>query len=106
MSLSVTLYKENDVVFDYNITHNLNEMAEKCGMYYAMWRPEEIGIIYARDLIPFLRAGLFLLRSDKYRFVEYEAKNGWGKIDTLIDFTEKYLMACILYPDAEIDVRR
>jgi len=29
-------------------------MAEKSGIYYALWRPEEIGCKYAKDIIPIL----------------------------------------------------
>jgi hypothetical protein len=36
-------------VFDYNITHNLGEMAKAAGIYMELWRPEEIGIIKANN---------------------------------------------------------
>jgi hypothetical protein len=34
---------ETECVFDANITHNLNKMADAAGIYEACWRPEEIG---------------------------------------------------------------
>lgn len=46
MSLDFCLQYKNDgneiSVFDRNITHNLGNMADKSGIYYALWRPEEI----------------------------------------------------------------
>ena len=34
-----------------NITHNLGAMAREAGIYEACWRPEEIGITKAAQLI-------------------------------------------------------
>ncbi len=42
---------ESDVVFEYNITHNLGVMADAAGIYEALWRPEEIKAIVAKDNI-------------------------------------------------------
>lgn len=33
---------DNDVVFEANVTHNLNTMAAEAGIYYALWRPGEM----------------------------------------------------------------
>ncbi len=35
--------EETNEVYSANITHNLGEMADKAGIYYALWRPEEKG---------------------------------------------------------------
>lgn len=45
MSLDVYLSKEvteERTVFSANITHNLGEMADKAGIYKALWRPEDL----------------------------------------------------------------
>ena len=39
-------------IYSRNITHNLNDMAEAAGLYEALWRPDDTGFVYARDLIP------------------------------------------------------
>lgn len=39
MSLDISLILDDKVVFETNITHNLNTMADKAGIYYACWRP-------------------------------------------------------------------
>src|SRR6266496_3980933 len=41
-----------------NITHNLNTMADAAGIYKHLWRPEELGITKAGELIAPLAAGL------------------------------------------------
>jgi len=38
-------------VYDANITHNLGEMADEAGVYKHLWRPEEIGLTKAAELI-------------------------------------------------------
>jgi hypothetical protein len=93
-------------VFDRNITHNLNTMAEQAGLYQAMWRPEELGITKAGQLIELLRTGLDLLKSDRSRFEAFNPKNGWGNYDNLVDFVQSYLTACEEYPNANISVSR
>jgi hypothetical protein len=35
-----------NVVWESNgLTHNLNRMAFRCGAYFAVWRPKEIGVL-------------------------------------------------------------
>ena len=37
---------------DVNITHNLNKMADAVGLYEVLWKPDEIGITTASQMIP------------------------------------------------------
>ncbi len=97
---------ETTTVFDYNITHNLGTMAREAGIYQHLWRPEELGITKANQLIVPLRAGLELLRSDRPRFEEFNPDNGWGNYDGLVRFVSNYADACEKYPEAEIEVSR
>jgi hypothetical protein len=107
MSLDVYLSRVQPVdVYDSNITHNLNHMAEQAGIYKHLWHPEEIGITKASQLIEPLTDGLALLRSDPDRFRKFSASNGWGTYEQFIPWIEKYLAACIKYPDAEVRVSR
>jgi hypothetical protein len=107
MSLDVTLVATREVeVFDSNITHNLGDMAEEAGIYKALWRPEEIGIVYAEQLVPILKAGIALLKSDPPRFKELNSPNGWGMYEHFVPFVEGYLAACEANPDAVISVWR
>ncbi len=107
MSLDVTLTRiQPTVVFESNITHNLNVMAEEAGIYKHLWRPEELGITKAAQLIEPLRSGLAALKADRPRFERYNAKNGWGKYENFVPWVEKYLKACEAYPDADVSADR
>jgi hypothetical protein len=93
-------------VFDYNITHNLGAMADAAGVYQALWRPEELGITTARELIPILERGLDCLTSNKPAMQKHEPSNGWGSYQGLLKFVESYLEACKQYPSATIGIWR
>lgn len=93
-------------IYTGNITHNLNAMAEEAGIYMHLWRPEEIGITTAAQLIEPLTAGLALLRSDPERFKLLDSKNGWGRYENLCNFVAEYLAACGENPEATVEVLR
>lgn len=96
----------NSYVFEANITHNLAKMAENAGIYKYLWRPDEIKIDYAEQLISPLTIGLTLLESNPSYFRKFDPPNGWGTYDTLVSFVEEYLGACKRYPQAKISVSR
>lgn len=107
MSLDVYLTEVRPTeVFSQNITHNLGKMAGAAGIYKHLWRPDEIGVTKANQLIEPLKTGLELLRSDPDRFKAFNPDNGWGDYDGLVAFVENYLQACIEHPDAEISISR
>jgi hypothetical protein len=107
MSLDVTLYETMPTdVYDANITHNLAPMAKEAGIYWPLWRPDEIGIKVAKDLIPFLKAGLKVLKDKPEHFKSFDAPNGWGKHEHFVPWVERYLEACRDHPTAEIRVSR
>lgn len=97
---------EGERVYRANITHNLIEMAREAGIYEHLWRPEEIGITTAGQLIEPLRAAVKLLRSDPGRFRPFSPENGWGDYDGLIRFVAGYLYACEATPYALVSVSR
>ncbi len=118
--------KETEVLYDSNITHNLNVMAEKAGLYEALWRPyqlketynipegddagefnfEEENMVIASELVPVIEKGLNDLKDRPEYFKEFNPENGWGSYDSLLRFTEKYLEACKEYPNAKVEVSR
>jgi hypothetical protein len=108
MSLDVwlTYNDEEESVFDYNITHNLGKMASEAGIYQHLWRPEELGITKASQLIEPLKTGLFALLADPEKFKAFNPENGWGSYEGLVKFVFAYLQACLQYPDATIGVSR
>jgi len=89
-----------------NITHNLTKMADKADIYKHLWRPEEIGITKASQLIEPLKEGLGMLKAKPDYFKKFNASNGWGMYENLVEFTEEYLKACIEYPNANVEVSR
>lgn len=99
-------YEVQETVYDDNITHNLTEMADKAGIYKALWRPEEIGAKLARDIIPLLEKGLDDLKERPSYFIQFNAKNGWGMYEHFVPFVGRYLNACKKNPEAIISVSR
>lgn len=140
MSLDVYLYKKkwvsydngetfkrnDEMIYESNITHNLHEMAQKAGIYEALWRPyrlkwdcdfekmdysveleyEKNTEILAREITPILEHGLEDLRSRPKYFKQFDSPNGWGTYKNLVSFVEDYIKICTLYPDAIIKVSR
>ncbi len=107
MSLDVSLRELRPVsIFEQNITHNLGAMADKAGLYQCLWRPEEIGITKARQLIQPLQEGLQRLLDEPERFKALNPTNGWGSYEGLISFVREYLRACEESPDADVHVSR
>lgn len=89
-----------------NITHNLGQMAAEAGIYECLWRPDEIGVRKAKQLIALLAEGLEKLRSDPERFKKFDAPNGWGTYSGLVSFVASYLAACMENPEALVEVSR
>jgi hypothetical protein len=98
--------EEKREFYNANITHNLNVMAKDAGIYMEIWRPEEINISKAEQLIVPLTKGLALLKSDPKRFKKLEPKNKWGTYKNFVPWVEAYLHACNQYPKATVEVWR
>ena len=117
--------KENEVLFNSNITHDLNEMADRAGFYDACWRPYRLHKNYietnntkeeaefersvkmtADDILATLEIGFNNLKLKPDYFKLFDSTNGNGVYDDLVSWTEKYLNACREYPDATIKVVR
>ena len=72
------LYVPVQQVIRKQISHNLNTMADKAGIYYHLWRPEEINIKSAKE---FTRSTWreFKIKGKAWVFdIHYNASNGWG----------------------------
>lgn len=111
--MTVWLEKENFFWLDEpteiywsNITHNLGKMAHEAYIYEHLWRPEEVGVTKAKQLIRPLEEGLAFLKREPEHFSQFNAPNGWGKYENFVPFVEKYLEACRENPDATVRVSR
>lgn len=107
MSLDVYLQVTKPCdVYSANITHNLNKMADLVGLYQPLWRPDEIGVTTAKQLIPLLREGIAKLVDNKEEAEKLNPSNGWGSYDSLLRFARDYLTACEDNPEATVNVSR
>lgn len=106
MSLDVEISGGNGEYYEANITHNLTKMADAAGIYEHVWRPEEIGISKAFQLIEPLSNALtdMGLRADYYK--QFDSPNGWGTYENFLPWLEKYYAACKANPDGNISVSR
>jgi hypothetical protein len=113
MSLDVDLMVVQPVsVYQNNITHNLGKMASEVKLsngktlYDVLWRPDEHGFVYARDISDLLQEGYDILKSDKPRYKVFNPENGWGSYTGLCYFVDDYKKACLENPDAKLRVSR
>lgn len=97
---------ETDQVYQSSITHNLGAMARAAGIYQVLWRPEEIGITTAAELIVPLKEGYNTLSQDPEKFEEFNPKNGYGSYSVFRNFVHNYWQACTLYPEAIVSACR
>lgn len=121
----VTLIEDNEIVYETNITHNLGEMADKAGIYEALWRPyqlkkdydktnhseaehafEETNSVKASEIIEIIQKGLDDLKKRPKYFEKFNSSNGWGTYEHFVPFVEKYLNACIEYPESIVKTDR
>lgn len=105
LDVSLTAFRPTEV-YSANITHNLGNMAREAGIYECLWRPEEIGISKAEQLIKPLEEGLALLKRKPEHFARFNAPNGWGMYEHFVPFVEKYLEACRENPGADVSAYR
>lgn len=115
MSLDFYLYAEVDVggkepytfdMCDFNITHNLNEMADVAGIYGILWRPEENGIEYAGQMIEPLTKAVADMTENPAKYEKCNARNGWGTYEDFLPWVRGVLAACERYPKAKVRASR
>lgn len=105
MSLDIT-FSRRQVCFEANITHNLNKMAREAGIYELLWRPEEVGITKAEQLIQPLKEGVERMKADPERFKAFNSPNGWGLYENFVPWIERVILACQEDPDCDVEVSR
>jgi hypothetical protein len=113
MSLDVTLTNNacthcgrGEEDWSQNITHNLNTMAAEGGFYEAVWRPEEVGITHARQLVPILEKAVLDMAKEPERFRRHDSPNGWGLYENFLPWLRRYLDKCREWPDAMVSASR
>lgn len=120
-----TFAPENEELYCANITHNLGKMADKAGIYDALWRPyrlhkdykhyniyedeisfEESVTIYAKDIVKIVEKGLKKLINKPDYYAKFNSPNGWGTYENFVPWVEKYLEALKQYPESKVLVDR
>lgn len=105
LNIELTEFKEA-TIFESNITHNLAEMADAVGIYKHLWRPEEIGITHAKELIQPITDALTELKSNPELYRQYGDPKGWGTLDQFVPWLEEVLEACQKNPKAKVKTSR
>lgn len=67
---------EDAMLYDANVTHNLNEMAKAVRLYEVLWHPEKIGIALASQMIAPLEKGIKELEANPDKYKAYNPPNG------------------------------
>ena len=113
MSLDITLSDNccescgrSDEVYSANITHNLGTMARETVLYGVLWRPEQNGIVFARDLIKPLEDGIRKMEDDPELFKLLGDTNGWGTYEQFLPWLRVLLAACEDNPNAKVEASR
>ena len=120
MSLDVSLYEIKkiececwkihkikwDWIRDYNITHNLNKMAEEAGLYYVLRRPEEIWVSMWKEALPLLEKWLKKLIAHPNKYKKLNPENGWWDYEWLVEFVKEYIFQVKENPDCMVSVSR
>ena len=101
-----TAKNEIEPLYCTNITHNLGKMADKAGIYKALWRPEKIDVKYAKDIIEIVEKGLKDLKARPEYFKQFNSPNKWGIYEHFVPFVTEYLEALKQYPESKIEVSR
>ncbi len=94
--------KDNSVLYHEKIAYNLEQMAEKAGVYNALWQPHDNGYAYGREVVDTLRKGLKHLCDQPDYYKPFAPQNEQGKYKHLMGFVSDVLEACVKFPDAVI----
>lgn len=84
------------------INHTSNTAAmirAVCGTCPSEWNDRKCA-----DMYPVLMQGVLLLKLHPQRYRHFEPSNGWGTVETTMDFLMKIADNCDKYPTAVLEV--
>lgn len=84
------------------INHTTNTAAmikEVCGSYPSDWNGKSCA-----ELTPILESGVTELKRYSQKYRQFEPGNGWGTVETTIEFLDHILENCKNYPTAVIEI--
>jgi len=99
---------ETECVFSTNITHDLNTMADKAGIYDPLWNGHKdgIGIDTAGELGEILTLAITHMDMNPDLYRQFNATNGWGTYEQFVPWLEGLRDRCMEYPGAKIEVSK
>lgn len=95
---------EDFVLKSLNIGNDFSPLAKKAGIYTHIWKPEELEIANAKDLIEPLSEGLKKLKENPMEYTKLGLEGGFVPWRGFVIFVEEYLKACVEWPKAKIEV--
>ena len=123
----VTSFDENNYInnwiggYGLNITHNCNVCAlhvklttpecinnniyisNKLTLYDVLWHGDEHNIVQAKDIIPYVKEGLYELINHVIYYQQFDPPNGYGDVFSLIRFCIILLAKCQKYPKSYLE---
>jgi hypothetical protein len=118
MSLNITILKNKcdccgrgDIVDDFNITHNLADMAKavKIGninLYQVLWRGDEHGFTTTKSIVTPLQIALTKLAKGENEYSNYNSQNGFGAYQNLLLFVNTLLLCAKSNPSCVLEFDR
>jgi len=88
-------------VIDANITHNVNKMWIKAGIYDELYKSEGKKV---SEVIGKLEVGLTKMIIDSKGYTELNPENGWGSYDGAVKWLTNLIMELKKYPDGIIEI--
>lgn len=96
----------SELLYSANITHNLNQMADKAGIYEALWNGEENGIKTGKQLADILNPAIRDMDLNPGKYRPFNASNGWGTYEVFVPWLEELRDRCVMYPDCLIEISK
>lgn len=78
-------------------------MAKAVGLYEVLWKPEEVGITTASQMIAPLEKAIDELVANPDKYKVFNPPNEYGSYEDFVSFCRLALDNCRKYPDAVIE---
>jgi len=74
-------------------------MSPEANMYEALWHPDHINCVKAKDIIGIVIEGFSDMLKNPKHYKKLESDNGWGTYDDFIDWVYNYIKALSENPE-------
>lgn len=107
MSLDFTITENNEDGVELwwrNITHNVNKMADKCGLYKPLWCANEYES--NKDIVEGISSGIKKAIEMRWELEAMNPENGWGSHKDLLLFAYAVRDALIEFPHGIVHISK